>query len=472
MGSDLVELSAVSCGVKDLREAIETSQSRIRQGRGRLTLFVDEIHRLNKSQQDVLLPAMEMGTVAFIGATTENPSFEVNPAILSRTLAYRLERLSAQSMQALLKKTARQLEIEISLDGLEILIRMAQGDARRGLNFLEAIVAAWQSKWKSPDAAVVSVAANNFVSSDLSSDVNHHGPRILATPQLFGSSSDGNVRPDEVHSRAEIIRSLPETVPETVPGTVQKDSSSWTKEEVCKNLSSEKESDSQLNDFDGTISKASELQKVKDHAEKITADFILTLGLDIPLGHGEHYDLASAMIKSIRASHPDAGLYYMARLIEQGDDPLFIARRLVIFASEDIGNANPEALQVATSGATACQLVGFPEARIILSQVLTYLAASPKSNRSYRAINEAIECVKQTGKLPIPPHLLNPVTSFNKKQGIGMGYDYPHDSQGDYRRQAFLPKSLKGKRFYNPSDVGTEKLLRKNLDSLRPHGDD
>lgn len=348
-GSEIVEHSAVSCGVKDLREVIEKSKSRIQIGGERLTLFVDEIHRLNKSQQDVLLPALEEGTVKFIAATTENPSFEVNRAVLSRTLAFRLEPLSHHALKSLITKVLTTQGGEATEDGIESLISFANGDARKALNYLEASLGV---------------------------------------------------------------------------------------------------------------------------GKQITRKLLEDIGFEKILGHGEHFDLASALIKSIRASHADAALYYVARLIEQGDDPMFIARRLVISASEDIGNANPQALQVAVSGANACHLLGFPEARIILGQMATYLAASPKSNRSYEAIGKAINCVQQTGKLAVPKHLINSVTTFNKQNGIGAGYVYPHSGDLSYRNQSFLPAELKGTKFYIPSESGIEKQLKLNLETLRPKGDD
>lgn len=348
-GSQLVEHSAVSCGVKDLREVIDRSKALIGAGEHRLTLFVDEIHRLSKSQQDVLLPALEEGSVKFIAATTENPSFEVNRAVLSRTLAFRLEALNSQAMKLLISRVLATYEQVASEDGYEAVISFANGDARKALNCLEA----------------------------------------------------------------------------------------------CLGV-----------------------------GKPITRSLLEEIGFEKILGHGEHFDLASALIKSIRASHADAALYYIARLMEQGDDPMFIARRLMISASEDIGNANPQALQMAVSAAQACQMIGFPEARIILGQLATYLAASPKSNRSYEAIGKAINCVKQTGKLPVPMHLLNSVTSFNKQRGVGEGYIYPHSGDQNYRLQSFLPKDLRGEKFYTPSEMGAEKQFKLNLEALRPKGDD
>ena len=347
--STLSEVSAVSSGVKELREVIEASKVRIRLLDTPLTLFVDEIHRLSKSQQDVLLPALEDGSVRFIGATTENPSFEVNRAILSRTLCFRLEPLSQEALLSLLERVLKSEKGEADSDGLLAIAALAGGDARRALNYLE----------------------------------------------------------------------------------------------ICLSFK-----------------------------ETITRELLMKVGLDVPIGHGEHFDLASAMIKSIRASHADAALYYMARFLEVGDDPMFLARRLIISASEDIGNANPEALSVAVACAEACHIVGFPEARIILSQGITYLAASPKSNRSYQAIGKAIDCVIRTGKLSIPAHLLNPVTSFNKELGLGLGYKNPHEDKSDYRKNSYLPKSLKGQKFYLPSELGMEKQLKANLEALRPLGDD
>lgn len=351
----LVELSAVTHGVKDIRQEISRSEIRINHQNKGLILFIDEVHRLNKGQQDVLLPALEKGLVRFIGATTENPSFEVNSAILSRCLVFKLEPISITSLEIILKNALKHQNSPykqrlVSDECIRLIARAASGDARSALNLLEAAL----------------------------------------------------------------------------------ESSSHQKELEEKDLQS----------LMGSI-----LRKYDKKADT-------------------HYDLTSALIKSIRASHPDASLYYLARLIEAGEDPLFIARRLMIAASEDVGNANPTALLVATNGAQSVQMIGYPEARIILAQVTTYLAASPKSNRSYLGLEEAIKTVNDTGDLPIPMHLRNAPSRLMKEFGYGEGYINAHERPHEAFAQNYLPEKIKGKCFYKPSDIGTEKSLKQNLELL------
>lgn len=357
----LKSLSAVHATVKDLRLAIEESQTDLTNGRPCHILFVDEIHRLSKNQQDVLLPSLEDGSIRFIGATTENPSFSVNNAILSRCLTFTLKPLSQNALVALMSKALRSSNprfkaIRTTNETLLMVANAARGDGRQCLNILGALIACGAKN------------AEGF---------------IEITP----------------HTLKQLGSSLPMRY-----------------------------------DRDGD----------------------------------EHYDVISALIKSIRASHPDAAVYYLARLIESGEDPRFIARRLLISASEDIGNANPTALLLAEATFRSVEVLGLPECRIHLSQCVTYLACSPKSNRSYNAINDALADVKQTGPLAVPMHLRNAPTQFMKQQGYSNGYAYTHDKPEASRNQAYLPHTLSGKRYYDPLPVGTERQLLENLKSLRP----
>ncbi len=355
-GRRLVILSAVLHGVKDIRRVIEDSEEAREAGGKAALLFMDEIHRLSKSQQDVLLPALETGAIKFIGATTENPSFEVNRAILSRALVFRFERLTDEALvdileRALVRDESIGLGLELAPEILGALARSADGDARRALNLLDAVAAV--------------APAGSLVTKDVLKQV---------APQL--------------------------------------------------NLQYDKQGDL-------------------------------------------HYDVISAFIKSIRASQPDAAVYYLARLLESGEDPVFVARRLVVAASEDIGNANPTALLVATAAMQAVHMVGMPEARIMLGQATTYLAASPKSNRSYLALNEATEDVRKTGSLDVPLHLRNAPTQLMKEIGYGKGYVYAHDDPAGAMRQTYLPEKLAGRTYYEPLEVGTEATLKKHLDALK-----
>jgi len=359
-GREVVLFSATSVGVKEIRAVLQRSEEqRSRTGKG-LVLFMDEIHRLSKSQQDVLLPGLESGQIKFIGATTENPSFEVNNAVLSRSLVFRFERLTPEALLGIMKRSlGSNKAIFAGKDfpdaTLEIIARAADGDARRVLNLLESL------------AAIVPQGGE-------------------AGPQQLEHLAGSGLR---------------------------------------------------RHDKQGDM----------------------------------HYDLISAMIKSVRASHPDAAIYYVARLLDAGEDPMFVARRLVILATEDIGNANPTALLVATSGMQAVHMIGMPEARILLAQVTTYLAASPKSNRAYLAINKALDDVKTTGSLEVPLHLSNGVTGLMREFGHGKGYAYAHDDPKGARQLEYLPRALRGRRYYEPSEQGTERQLRELLQRNRPERD-
>lgn len=355
-GRRLVILSAVLHGVKDIRRVIEESELSQEAGGKASLLFMDEIHRLSKSQQDVLLPALESGTVKFIGATTENPSFEVNRAILSRALVFRFERLTDEALvdilvRALQKDASVGQGLQLEPEVLGALARSADGDARRALNLLDAVAA----------VAPAGVPVTKSVLQQVA-------------PQL--------------------------------------------------NLQYDKQGDL-------------------------------------------HYDVISAFIKSIRASQPDAALYYLARMLESGEDPVFVARRIVIAASEDIGNANPTALLIATAAMQAVHMVGMPEARIMLGQATTYLASSPKSNRSYMALNAAMDDVRASGSLDVPLHLRNAPTQLMKEIGYGKGYVYAHDDQAAAMRQNYLPEALKGRRYYEPLESGAEATLKKHLEYLQ-----
>lgn len=341
-------LSAINSGVKDVREVIEQAG-----GAGLFTrsavLFIDEIHRFSKAQQDSLLGAVEKGTITLIGATTENPSFEVIPALLSRCQVYVLEALAEEQLLDLLHramaKDAVLQRFHIELKGTDALMRASGGDARRLLNTFELCV-------------------------------------------LSASGNDGG--------RAVIDDAL-------VKEVVQNNAARYDKQ-------------------------------------------------------GEqHYDIISAFIKSMRGSDPNASVYWLARMVEGGEDPLFIARRMVILASEDIGNANPNALLMATTTMQAAQMIGWPESRIILSQCAIYLACSPKSNASYVAIGAAQEAVKTRGDLPVPLALRNAPTKLMKQLDYGKAYKYSHDGEGNFIDQEFLPEALSGTTFYAPGDNPRER---------------
>jgi putative ATPase len=352
-------LSAISSGVKDVREAIDTAKNL-----QRAILFIDEIHRFNKGQQDALLGAVEKGIVTLIGATTENPSFEVNSALLSRCQVYVLKPLDEKDLIKLLQQAIERDEVlsqkHIELKETEALINISGGDARKLLNLLELVV------------------------------------DTLSSPSPSGEG------------RGEV------------------------KEEI-----------------------------------EITDDQVMHIAqqrIALYDKSGEqHYDIISAFIKSMRGSDPNAAVYWLARMIEGGEDVKFIARRMVILASEDIGNANPTALVMANATFEAVTKIGYPEARIILSQCAVYLAASAKSNASYMAIDAALAAVRQHGDLPVPLHIRNAPTKLMKNMGYGKDYKYSHSYENNFSSQEYLPGEIAGTAFYDPGKNAREEELRKFL---------
>lgn len=353
-GLKFLQLSAVMDGIKELRKLLDRARDiKTLEQRGSM-LFVDEIHRWNKAQQDALLPHVEEGTVVLVGATTENPGFQIIPALRSRCWLLTLKPLDQPAILSLLQRALNEPKrglgdrgLVFAPEALERIAATASGDGRRGLSALE---------------------------------------RIAAT--LDDGSEVSDERLTEVMGDADL-----------------------------------------LHDRDGDA----------------------------------HYDVVSALIKSLRGSDPQASLYWCARMLQGGEDPMFVARRLVIFAAEDIGNADPRATQLAVSTMQGVHLVGMPEARILLGQAVTYLATAPKSNRAYLAINAAMDKVKRTGALPVPPHLRNAPTDLAKSLGHGDGYKYPHDHPNHIVAQEYMPKELEGTVFYEPAAHGTEKLIGERL---------
>lgn len=342
-------LSAISSGVKEVREVIEKAKLD-----SQSILFIDEIHRFNKGQQDALLGAVEKGTVTLIGATTENPSFEVNSALLSRCQVYVLKALDKDDLLRLIEDAFRRddylRESGVQVKETEALLRISGGDGRKLLNLLELVVTTLGKNGVITDDAVMEIAQQKVAMYDKQGE--------------------------------------------------------------------------------------------------------------------QHYDIISAFIKSIRGSDPNAAVYWLARMLAGGEDIKFIARRLVILASEDIGNANPNALLLANATFEAVNKIGNPEARIILSQCATYLAASAKSNAAYMAINEAMALVSREGDLPVPMHLRNAPTKLMKELGYKQGYQYSHDYNKNFSPQEYLPEKIAGTKFYDPGKNAREEELRKHLRSL------
>ena len=332
---EFVPLSAVTSGVRDLREALVGARERLKyESRGTL-VFVDEVHRFNKTQQDALLPALEEGLVDFIGATTENPSFEVTAPLLSRSRVLRLRPLNEEDLGELLGRGVEDLGVEVSSEAREYLLRLSGGDGRRLLNALE-------------------VAASGT-------------------------------------ERVEV----------------------------------------------GDVERAVGQRSLR-------------------YGREEHYDVISAFIKSVRGGDPDAALHYLARMLEAGEDPVFVARRLVILASEDIGNADPNGLPLAVAAAQAVQMIGMPEGRIPLAQATTYLASAPKSNASYVGIGQALRDVRQGTATEVPLRLRNAATRLMKEEGYGAGYRYAHEDEPEGMNDRYLPDELAGRVYYEPGTSGVE----------------
>ncbi len=343
-----VALSAINAGVKEVREVLARPA-----GMFPPVVFIDEIHRFNKSQQDALLGAVEKGQITLIGATTENPSFEVNGALLSRCQVYVLESLSRDELVQVVDRALAQDSFlkskKVTVESYDALLRLSGGDARKLLNLLELVVSA-------------------HVSAD---------PLVITDERVTTVAQQNIARYD----------------------------------------------------------KSGE----------------------------QHYDIISAFIKSLRGSDPNAALYWMARMMVAGEDPVFIARRMLIMASEDIGNANPTAMIMASEAIQAVKVIGYPECRIILSQVAVYLATSPKSNASYVAIYEAMALAEKTAHLPVPLALRNAPTRLMKEIGYGKNYQYSHNHEGNFAQQNFLPDELKGHKLYEPGQNAREAEIRRSL---------
>ncbi len=361
--ADFFQVNAVSSGVQELREIISTAEKSLETGR-RTILFIDEIHRFNKAQQDALLGSVESGSLTLIGATTENPSFEVISPLLSRSQVYVLENLGEMELRTILNRTLHHDEILkkigegagkdsiISQDAEEEMIRLSGGDARVMLNALEVAI------------------------------------------DLAGKQTPLRIN-------REIVR---------------------------------------------------EAYQIRHYKYDRAGE--------------EHYNSISAFIKSVRGSDPDAAVYYLARMLEAGEDPKFIARRLIVLASEDIGNAEPYALTLATACFTAVDYIGMPEARIILAQATTYLSSCPKSNASYMSIEKAAADVQEKPYLPVPLHLRNAPTKLMKELGYHKDYKYAHGFQNHFIEQQYLPDEIKDKIYYDPTEIGRESTLKKYLESI------
>ena len=363
--AEFTQINATIAGKKDMEEVVKKAKDNLGMYGKKTILFIDEIHRFNKGQQDYLLPFVEDGTVILIGATTENPYFEVNGALISRSVIFELKPLTAEDIKTLLNRAVTDTErgmgsykAVLEPDAAEFLADLADGDARHALNAIEL--------------------------------------GVLTTER----SDDGLI-----HITKEVAEEC-----------IQK--------------------------------KVARYDKDGDN----------------------HYDTISAFIKSMRGSDPDAAVYYLARMLNAGEDPKFIVRRMMVCASEDVGNADPQALQVAVAASLAVERLGMPEARITLAQAASYIATAPKSNAAYLAIDDALSTVRNTGNLPIPPHLQDAHYKSAAKLGHGIGYKYAHDYPDHYVEQQYLPYELNGKEFYSPTGTGYENKIRDHMNKLKRQG--
>ncbi len=363
--AEFVQLNATVAGKKDMEGVVEAAKQCRGMYQRKTILFIDEIHRFNKGQQDYLLPFVEDGTVILVGATTENPFFEVNGALISRSVIFELKPLSVEDIRNLIKRAISDKEkglgaynAEIDEEALDFLASMSNGDARSALNAIELAV------------------------------------------MTTDKAADGKIHID-INTASECIQK--------------------------KVLRYDRDGDN-------------------------------------------HYDTISAFIKSMRGSDPDAAVFYLAKMLNAGEDIKFIARRMVICASEDVGNADPQALQVAVAAFLAAERIGMPEARIILSQAVTYIATAPKSNAAYLAIDEAMKTEQETERVTIPAHLQDSHYKNAGKLGHGIGYKYAHDYPNHYVKQQYLPYELDGKEFYSPTGMGYEKKIREHMKALKREG--
>lgn len=360
--AEFTQINATSAGKKDMEEVVTQAKSRLGMYAQKTILFVDEIHRFNKAQQDYLLPYVEDGTIILIGATTENPYFEVNGALISRSIIFELKPLKKEEIKKLIrravydeKKGMGSYGAEITEEALDFLAERASGDARAALNAVE-----------------------------------------------LGILTSGREKDGKIHITLEVA-----------------------------------------------------------------AECIQKRVIQYDKSGGSHYDTISAFIKSMRGSDPDAAVYYLARMIYAGEDIKFIARRIMICAAEDVGNADPQAIQVAVAAAQAVERLGMPEARIVLAQAATYVACAPKSNAAYMAIDTALEWVGSHGVEPIPEYLRDRHYSGAQKLGHGVGYQYAHDFPNHYVKQQYLPNEVAGTVFYQPSEMGYEKEIQQHMNELK-----
>lgn len=360
--SIFIEINAVTVGIKDIKEIVEKSKYTLAINNKKTIVFIDEIHRFNKSQQDTLLPHVEEGTITLIGATTENPYFEVNRALISRSLIFKLEPLTDENIKNIILRAIKDkenglgyLNIKIDDDALNFIANISNGDARIALNVIEL--------------------------ASLTTKKNGDGIIYI-------------------------------------------------------NL-------------------------------KITEQCVQKRAINYDKNGDNHYDTVSAFIKSMRGSDPDAAIYYLAKMLYAGEDPKYIARRIIICASEDVGNADPRALQVAVSAFEATNIIGMPECRIILAQAVSYIASAPKSNASYLAIDRALEDVAKIKIKEIPAHLKDAHYKGANELGNGIGYKYAHNYEKNYVKQQYLPDELKNKIYYKPTENGYEKNIKKWLDFLK-----
>jgi putative ATPase len=432
--ASFIEFSAVMSGIKEIKQVMATA-AQASQMHSRTILFVDEIHRFNKAQQDAFLPYVERGTIRLIGATTENPSFEIISALLSRCRVYVLQSLTEPQIASLLRRALEDkerglgaLEITADDDALELIASYSSGDCRSAYNALEVAAQLAQEPASPNHDSAIAIASGND-----SSTVTGHD---LGTASHYDS---GSVSGDNSGSVSPIGS-----------GTVTGHDFSRAERAPKK---------------DGALAPAAPR---KNHIDKtIASDAVQQRVLMYDKSGEEHYNLISALHKSVRNSDPDAALYWLARMFASGEDPLYLARRVVRMAVEDIGLAAPEALNLCLSAKEAIEFLGSPEGDLALAEAVVYLCLAPKSNSVYTAYGAVKQEVEQTRQEPVPLHLRNAPTKLMKELDYGKGYRYAHDEEGKVANMDCLPDSLKGHSYYKPTQEGREKLLAQRMEEIR-----
>ena len=469
--ANFVQMNATTSGKKDMQEAVADAKESLGMYQKKTILFIDEIHRFNKAQQDYLLPFVEDGTIILIGATTENPYFEVNQALISRSNVFELHSLDKEDIKKLIVRAITDDEkgmgiygATITDDALDFLSDMAEGDARSALNAIELGILTTEPAEDGKIHIDIDVAQEciqrRVTKYDKDGD-NHYDviSALISRSNVF-----------ELHSldKEDIKKLIVRAITDDEKGmgiygaTITDDALDFLSDMA------EGDARSALNAIELGILTTEPAEDGKIHIDiDVAQECIQRRVTKYDKDGDNHYDVISAFIKSMRGSDPDAAIYYLARMIDAGESVTFIARRIMICASEDVGNADPQALQVAVAASQAVERIGMPEARIILAQAVTYVASAPKSNAAYMAVDQALESVRNHKIGAVPNHLRDAHYKGAAKLGHGIGYKYAHDYPDHYVKQQYLPDELLGTTFYEPTENGYEKNIKEYLERIR-----